>query len=127
MASDQMVSNSSKKQQQLEAGKKRLEEFRKKKAAAKKAVASNSSNGDIQETKPTVSDSVQLITDATSDSGSGFLAGKTEKKTTNIVEAEPDVKPINSLIKPSASPGPTYSTDGKLDHKAPYEVDPEKK
>ncbi|KAI7750494.1 hypothetical protein M8C21_013992, partial [Ambrosia artemisiifolia] len=106
-----------------------LEEFRKKKAAAKKAAASNSvhsANGELQDTKPPVSDSVQVITDATSDSGSGFHVGKNEKKTTNVVEAEPDVNPISSFNKPSASPGPTYSTDGKLDHKAPYEVDTEK-
>ncbi|KAI3814843.1 hypothetical protein L1987_14489 [Smallanthus sonchifolius] len=128
-----MLSNSgvsSKKQQQLEAGKKRLEEFRKKKAAAKKAAASNSAhsaNGDPQDTKPPVSDPVQVITDATtSDSGSGFHVGKNEKKTINVLEAELDVNPISSFSKPSASPGPTYSTDEKLDHKAPYEVDPEK-
>ncbi|KAJ0488408.1 putative protein BLISTER [Helianthus annuus] len=120
MASDNSTV-SSKKQQQLEAGKKRLEEFRKKKAAAKKAAASNSAhsaNGDLQETKPTVSDSVQAITDASSDSGSGFQVGKNEKKTINVVEAEPDVNPISDFSKPS--------TDGKLDHKAPYELDPEK-
>ncbi|KAL8242792.1 hypothetical protein R6Q59_013094 [Mikania micrantha] len=132
MASDQMMSNSSvssKKQQQLEAGKKRLEEFRKKKAAAKKAAASNSAhsaNGDLQEAKPSVSDSVQVIKDATSDSGSGFHGVKNEKETINVVEAEPDVNPVSSFNKHSASPGPTYLSDGNLDHKAHYEVDPEK-
>ncbi|KAI3711907.1 hypothetical protein L1987_70456 [Smallanthus sonchifolius] len=126
-----MLSNSSvssKKQQQLEAGKKRLEEFRKKKAAAKNAAASNSAhsaNGDLQDTKPPVSDPVQVITDATSDSGSGFHVGKNEKKTINVLEAEPNVNTISSFSKPFASPGTTYSTDETLDHKAPYEVDPE--
>ncbi|KAK9060566.1 hypothetical protein SSX86_021271 [Deinandra increscens subsp. villosa] len=132
MASDQMLSNSSassKKQQQLEAGKKRLEEFRKKKAAAKKAAASNSAhsaNGDVQETKPPISDSVQVVTDATSDSGSGFHVGKNEKKTINVVEAEPDVNAISSVDKPFASPGSVYLPDRKLDHKVHHEVDPEK-
>ncbi|KAI3803263.1 hypothetical protein L1987_31413 [Smallanthus sonchifolius] len=122
-----MLSIASKKQQQLEAGKKRLEEFRKKKAAAKKTTSSNSAqsaNGDLHETKPPVSDTVQVIKDATSDSGSGFDVGKGEKKTINVLEAERDVNPISSFNKPSASPGPTYSNDGKLDNDAPYEVDP---
>ncbi|XP_076946250.1 protein BLISTER-like isoform X2 [Bidens hawaiensis] len=125
MASDQV----SKKQQQLEAGKKRLEEFRKKKAAAKKSAttsSTHSANGDLKDAKPPVSDSVPVITDTTSDLGSGFHAAKNENKTINAVEAEPDVKPLSSFIKPFASPGPTYSTDGKLDNKAPYKVDPEK-
>ncbi|KAI7740752.1 hypothetical protein M8C21_033933 [Ambrosia artemisiifolia] len=122
MAADQMLANnSSKKQQQLEAGKKRLEEFRKKKAAAKKTASNNSAqstNGDRHETKP------QVKTDATSDSGSEFNVGKNEKKTINVLEAEQDVNPISSFNKPFSSPEPTYSTDGKLDHDAPYEVDP---
>ncbi|MFS7923958.1 hypothetical protein Hanom_Chr03g00266971 [Helianthus anomalus] len=126
MASDQMLPNSSKKQQQLEAGKKRLEEFRKKKAAAKKTASNNSdqsTNGDRHETKPPVPDTVPVKTDTTYDIGSGFNDGKNEKKTINVVEAEPDVNPISSLNKPFSSPEPIYSTGGKLDHNAPYEVD----
>lgn len=107
-----------------------LEEFRKKKAAAKKSATTNSThsaNGDLKDTKPPVSDSVPVITDTTPDLGSGFHAAKNENKTINAVEAESDVKPISSFNIPSASPGPTYSTDGKLDNKAaPYKVDPEK-
>ncbi|KAJ0744898.1 putative protein BLISTER [Helianthus annuus] len=127
MASDQMLPNSSKKQQQLEAGKKRLEEFRKKKAAAKKTASNNSdqsTNGDRHETKPPVPDTVPVKTDTTYDIGSGFNDGKNEKKTINVLEAEPDVNPISSLNKPFSSPEPIYSTGGKLDHNAPYEVDP---
>ncbi|KAM0017639.1 putative protein BLISTER [Helianthus debilis subsp. tardiflorus] len=127
MASDQMLPNSSKKQQQLEAGKKRLEEFRKKKAAAKKTASNNSdqsTNGDRHETKPPVSDTVPVKTDTTYDRGSGFNDGKNVKKTINVLEAEPDVNLISSLNKPFSSPEPIYSTGGKLDHNAPYEVDP---
>lgn len=106
-----------------------LEEFRKKKAAAKKAAANNSAhsaNGDLEQTKPPVSDSAQVTTDATPDSGSGFQVGNNENKTINILEAEPEVNPISSFNKPSPSPGPTYSTDGNLDHKTSYEVDVDK-
>ncbi|KAK1414175.1 hypothetical protein QVD17_29916 [Tagetes erecta] len=120
---------SSKKQQQLEAGKKRLEEFRKKKAAAKKAAANNSANsanGDLEQTKPPVSDSAPVTTDATPDSVSGFQVGKNENKTVNVLEAEPEISSISSFNKPSPSPGTTYSTEGKLDHKTSYEVDAEK-
>ncbi|KAI3715443.1 hypothetical protein L6452_22425 [Arctium lappa] len=127
MASDQMLpnsSNSSKKQQQLEAGKRRLEEFRKKKAAAKKAASSNaapSANGDLLETKSSVSDTVP-VADGTNDVG----VGKNENKTTDVHEAEPHsiyathVNPISSFNKHSASSGQTYSVDRKLEHDAPY-------
>ncbi|KAK9078432.1 hypothetical protein SSX86_002489 [Deinandra increscens subsp. villosa] len=130
MTSDQMLPNSSilsKKQQQLEAGKKRLLEFRKKKAAGKKTPSSNSAqsaNGNLHETKPPVSNTFQVITDSTLDPTSGFNVGDNEKKTINVLEADPDVNPISSFNKSSASPGAAYSTDGKLDHDAPYEVDP---
>lgn len=125
MASDQMLpnsSNSSKKQQQLEAGKRRLEEFRKKKAAAKKAASSNaapSANGDLHETKSSVSDTVS-VADGTND------VGKNENKTIDVHEAEPHsmyathANPISSFNKHSASSGQTYSVDRKLEHDAPY-------
>ncbi|KAJ0701386.1 hypothetical protein HanOQP8_Chr10g0378801 [Helianthus annuus] len=104
-----------------------LEEFRKKKAAAKKTASNNSdqsTNGDRHETKPPVPDTVPVKTDTTYDIGSGFNDGKNEKKTINVLEAEPDVNPISSLNKPFSSPEPIYSTGGKLDHNAPYEVPP---
>nr|XP_043625190.1 protein BLISTER isoform X2 [Erigeron canadensis] len=119
MASDQIIPNSTKKQQQLEAGKKKLEEFRKKRA--KKAASNNSApsaNGDVRETKPTVSDTAQL-TDGISDSGSVSHVGKTEQETIDVHEVEPNVNPISSSSRPSSSPVQTYSTDWKLDQNMP--------
>ncbi|PWA52484.1 BLISTER [Artemisia annua] len=113
MASDQMLS---KKQQQLEAGRKKLEEFRKKKAANKKAASNNSANsanGDLHDTKPPVSDIVE-VTKVTPDSGSHVV--KDEEKTIDVYEAEPYVNPVSSFSKPSANPAQTYSTDEKLDN-----------
>ncbi|GJR01535.1 hypothetical protein Tco_0524519 [Tanacetum coccineum] len=118
MASDQMLS---KKQQQLEAGRKKLEEFRKKKAANKKAASNNSANsanGDLHDTKPPVSDIVE-VAQATSDSGSHVV--KTEEKTIDVYEAQPYVNPVSSFSKPSANPGQAYSTDEKFDNSAPIE------
>ncbi|KAL4588306.1 hypothetical protein LXL04_001190 [Taraxacum kok-saghyz] len=112
----QMLPNSSvssKKQQALEAGKKKLEEFRKKKAAAKKAASSNSANGDLHETRPSVSD-------ATSD----LVSENNEKKTQDIHESEShsihptNANPTTSSNKPSANPIQTYSTNIKIDHDA---------
>ncbi|KAJ9538716.1 hypothetical protein OSB04_031449 [Centaurea solstitialis] len=133
MASDQMLPNSSKKQQQLEAGKRRvsvlvlllqLEEFRKKKAAAKKAASSNaapSANGDLHETRTSVSDTVP-VADGTNDVG----VGKNESKSIDVYEAEPHsmnaihANPISSFNKNSATPGQTYSADRKSGYDAPY-------
>ncbi|XP_024979397.1 protein BLISTER isoform X2 [Cynara cardunculus var. scolymus] len=101
-----------------------LEEFRKKKAAAKKAASSNaapSANGDLHETKSSVSDTV-AVADGTNDVG----VGKNENKTIDVHETEPHsmyaihANPISSSNKHSTSPGQTYSVDKKLEHDALY-------